>query len=241
MNTTSASRAERSVAAMPTRRVLVWDAPVRTFHWLMVVCFAGAWLTAESERWRLLHATFGYTMAGLVAFRLVWGLVGTKHARFASFVRAPAAVLRYLNGLLRGAPEHHAGHNPAGGLAIIALLGAAAVVVLSGWATYNDVARHWVEELHEGAAEALMALVVLHLAGVAVSSWLHRENLVAAMLTGRKPGTPADAVKRAWRGVAALMIAAVLAFWGAAWQAPSGGTLAGGERSVPSAHARPAR
>ena len=71
----------------PARRVLVWDAPVRVFHWLMVASFAGAWLSAESERWRLLHVTLGYTLAGLVVFRVLWGLVGTRHARFASFVR----------------------------------------------------------------------------------------------------------------------------------------------------------
>ena len=177
MNTTSASRAEE--------HVLVWDAPVRVFHWLMVLCFAGAWITAESERWRLLHATLGYTVAGLVAFRIVWGLVGTKHARFASFVRAPGAALRYLGSLVRGAPEHHVGHNPAGALAIVALLGVAAVVVASGWAAYNDVFKDVFEELHEGAAEALMALVLLHVVAVVVSGWLHRENLVRAMITGR--------------------------------------------------------
>ena len=233
MNTTSASRAEE--------HVLVWDAPVRVFHWLMVLCFAGAWISAESERWRLLHATLGYTVAGLVAFRIVWGLVGTKHARFASFVRAPGAALRYLGSLVRGAPEHHVGHNPAGALAIVALLGVAAVVVASGWAAYNDVFKDVFEELHEGAAEALMALVLLHVAAVIVSGWLHRENLVRAMFTGRKPGTPADAVKRAWRSVAVLMVAAVIGFWASQWQAAPNAVFAGGERSVPSAHARPAR
>jgi cytochrome b len=104
------------------RSVRVWDAPVRIFHWLMVLSFAGAWLTAESERWRLVHVTLGYTMAGLVVFRLVWGVVGTRHARFADFVRGPAAVGRYLRSLLQRRPEPHAGHNPAGGWAILALL-----------------------------------------------------------------------------------------------------------------------
>ena len=79
MNTTSASRAE-------PRAVLVWDAPLRVFHWLLALCFAGAWLTADSESWRLLHVTLGYTMAGLVAFRVLWGFVGPRHARFADFV-----------------------------------------------------------------------------------------------------------------------------------------------------------
>ena len=75
-------------------KVLVWDVPVRVFHWLLVLSFTGAYLTAESERWRLLHNTLGYTVDGLVAFRLVWGLVGTRHARFSNFVRGPQAMLR---------------------------------------------------------------------------------------------------------------------------------------------------
>ena len=85
MNATFASPAEPHAPQAGTRRVLVWDAPVRLFHWLTVLSFAGAYLTAESERWRLLHVTLGYTLAGLVVFRLLWGLVGTRHARFASF------------------------------------------------------------------------------------------------------------------------------------------------------------
>ena len=138
MNETFASRAEAAADAPASRKVLVWDAPVRVFHWLMVGSFFGAYLTAESERWRLLHVTLGYTMLGLVVFRIVWGLVGTRHARFASFVRGPAAVLRYLRSLLSGRPEHHVGHNPAGGLAILALLALTLAVAATGWAVFND-------------------------------------------------------------------------------------------------------
>ena len=215
MNETSASRAE-------ARRILVWDAPVRVFHWLMVLSFAGAWLTAESEHWRLLHVTLGYTMAGLVAFRLLWGLFGTRHARFASFVRGPAAAARYVGTLLRGRPEHHAGHNPAGALAIVALLALAAVVTAWGFATYRELGGDWLEELHEGAASVMLALVGLHVAGVVLGSLLHHENLVGAMISGRKPGRPEEGIASAWRSVAALMLAAVLGFWWLQWQdAPS--------------------
>jgi signal transduction histidine kinase len=97
MNTASASRAEAQPATAP---VLVWDAPVRLFHWLLLLTFAGAWLTSDGERWRMVHVTLGYTMAGLVAFRVLWGLFGTRHARFAAFVRGPAAVVAYLKSLL---------------------------------------------------------------------------------------------------------------------------------------------
>jgi cytochrome b len=225
MDTVSTSRADEAVAAKP--RVLVWDAPVRVFHWLMVLSFAGAYLSAESERWRLLHVTLGYTMAGLVIFRIMWGLVGTRHARFASFVRGPAAVARYLGSLLRGRPEHHAGHNPGGALAIVVLLLLALATTVSGWAAYDDVAGHWLEELHEGAANVMLVIVGIHIAAVVLSSWLHRENLVGAMISGRKPGLPQDGIRSAWRSVAVIMLAAVLGFWWLRWQDnPTGGELA---------------
>jgi len=134
MKTESASPAEpvpASALASP-RNVLVWDVPVRVFHWLMVLTFAGAYLTAESERWRLAHVTLGYTMGGLVAFRLVWGLIGSRHARFASFVKGPAAVVRYVRSMWGPRPEHHVGHNPAGALAIVLLLAMAVAVTASG-------------------------------------------------------------------------------------------------------------
>lgn len=198
--------------------VRVWDWPVRVFHWLMVVCFAGAWLSAESESWRLLHVTLGYTMAGLVAFRLVWGLVGTRPARFASFVRGPLAVVAYLKDLAAGRPRHTTGHNPAGALAIVGLLALTALTTAMGWATYNDLGGEWLEEGHEVAANALMALVGVHLLGVLLGSWAHRENLVRAMLTGRKRGQPAEAAERGWAWLGALLLAAVLGFWALQWR-----------------------
>lgn len=212
MSTTYESRADPRSGAR-ARRTLVWDAPVRVFHWLMVLTFAGAYLTAESERWRLVHVTLGYTMAGLVAFRLLWGLVGTRHARFANFVRGPRAVRRYLASIVRGRPEHHAGHNPAGAVAIVALLASAALLTFSGWATYGELGGHWLEETHEAIATVMLALIGVHVAGVAVSSFVHRENLVAAMVNGRKAVPPAQGIRGAWRTVAAVIVAAVLGFW----------------------------
>jgi cytochrome b len=222
MNVISASRAEATAGASSAAPVLVWDAPVRVVHWLMVLCFGGAWLTAESETWRLLHVTLGYTLGGLVAFRIVWGLVGTRHARFADFLHRPAAVVRYLRSLWGPHPEHHVGHNPAGALAIVALLLLALGVTASGWAIYNEVGGDWLEEAHEVAAKLMLAVVAVHVAGVAIASLLHRENLVRAMITGRKAGTPRDAIRSAWRSVAALVVAAALGFWWLQWQqAPS--------------------
>ena len=216
---------------------LVWDAPVRVFHWLMAASFAAAYLTAESERWRLLHVTLGYTMAGLVVFRLLWGVVGTRHARFASFVRGPAAVARYVKGLIQQQPEHTVGHNPLGALAIVALLGLTLAIAASGWAVYEGVGAEWFEDLHEGAANLMLAVVGAHVAGVLAASWLHRENLVRAMVTGRKAAPPESGIRSAWRSVAVLMLAAVLGFWWLQWQGAPVGGGGGSMFSAPGAHA----
>jgi cytochrome b len=193
----------------------------------MVIGFAVAYATAEGERWRLLHVTAGYTMAGLVAFRLLWGLVGTRYARFASFVRGPGAVVDDLKALLARRPQHFLGHNPAGALAIVTILGLTAVSALSGWTICNDLGPEMLEEVHEFAGNAMLLVVLVHMAGVALASWMHHENLVRAMVTGWKPGDPREGITRAWRGLAALMLVAVLGFWAVQWQqAPVAATLA---------------
>lgn len=206
----------------------VWDLPTRVFHALMIACFAGAWLTGDSERWRLAHLTFGLTMAGLVVFRLVWGVVGSEHARFADFVRGPRAVLAYLRSLVGAHPQQHVGHNPAGGWAVLGLLGLTALATATGWAAHEAWfgAGDALGELHEGLTQALLLLVGVHVAGVVVSSWLHHENLARAMVTGRKRLPAGARDVRAWGAVAAVLLAAVLGFWALQWQsAPVGGAL----------------
>ncbi|MGZ5130161.1 MAG: cytochrome b/b6 domain-containing protein [Caldimonas sp.] len=240
MSTTSASRAEspsmRAAAAPARTSILVWDAPVRVFHWLMVLSFAGAYLTAESERWRLAHVTLGYTMAGLVGFRILWGLAGTRYARFSSFVRGPAAVARYIRALMRGDPDHPPGHNPAGALAIVALLGLTLAVSATGWAVFNEIGGNRFEGAHEAVAGVMLGIVGVHVAGVLIASWLHRDNLVGAMITGRKPGRPEDGVRSAWRSVASLMLVAVLGFWWWQWHVAPSGSLADGPALSAKAH-----
>ncbi len=235
MNETSAFPAEPSHPKQADRGVLIWDLPVRVFHWLLVLNFAVAWLTAESEPWRLVHVISGYTVAALVAFRLLWGLVGTRHARFSSFVRGPRAVLEYLGNLVRGRHESHAGHNPAGALAIIALLALAVLTTASGWASYNETGGQWLEEVHEVLANTMLGLVLLHVAAVLVTSLLARDNLVKAMWTGRKPAASgSDAIGKPWRSIGILMLVAVLGFWASQWSDlanAGGGTLLSQGRS----------
>lgn len=239
MNDSFASHAEAGVRSSGTVRILVWDAPVRVFHWLMVVSFAGAWLTAESERWRLLHVTLGYTMVGLVGFRIVWGMVGTRYARFAEFVRSPAAAFRYLTGLVKGKPERHVGHNPAGAIAIVAMLLMTCAVGITGWAAYNGAAGEWVEELHEGAANAMLALVIVHVAAVLASSVLHRENLATAMVTGYKSGRVGEGIRKARWWIAVILVAAVAAWWAKSIGAPP--VASAGQAAGAASHAQPDR
>lgn len=229
MNTTSVSRDDAPAAGAARPRILVWDFPVRVFHWLMVASFAGAWLTAESERWRQVHVTLGYTIAGLVAFRVLWGLVGSRPARFASFVRGPVTAARYVGSILAGRAQHYTGHNPAGALAIVALLMLAVGVTASGWANFNEIGGHAMEEVHEAAATLMLVVIGVHLLGVAIGSWVHRENLVRSMVTGRKTGHPRDGARRPRHLVGIALLAAVLGFWALQWQAAPVNPIGGAE------------
>lgn len=233
LNPTGLAASGREAAATP-RTVKVWDVPTRVFHWLLALSFAGAYLTSESERYRDIHVMLGYTLAGLIGFRLVWGLVGTRYARFGSFLFAPARVVEYLKSLLTTSPRHYIGHNPAGAVAIFLLLALGLLTAISGFATYQEVGGEWLEELHEGVAATMLAVVGVHVAGVVVSSFLHRENLVRAMVTGDKQGAPGQGIPKARAAVGILLLAAVLGFWAAdraGWiPAPAGAAATQGEK-----------
>lgn len=166
--------------------VLVWDLPVRIGHWLMVTSVAGAWLTSESERLAALHMAFGYVLAAIIVFRLLWGFFGTRYARWVNFLPNGKRLSRYLASIARGRPEHYVGHNPLGALGVFGMLGMLAGSVVSGILASQDLGWHWIEEMHEVFAQGLLILATLHLIGVAVSSRLHKENLVKSMVTGLK-------------------------------------------------------
>ena len=187
------------------QKILVWDWPVRLGHWLMVGGFVLAWLTGDSETFRLVHVIAGATVVAVATFRLPWGFIGSRYARFVDFVRGPTAVKSYLGSLLRLDPEPHVGHNPAGGWAIMLLLALGILTGAVGWAIYNDIGGHLLEELHEGLAAAMLTVVVIHVAGVVSGSLLHGENLVRAMITGRKDGLAENAIASA-RPIAAILL-----------------------------------
>ncbi|MGI9142719.1 MAG: cytochrome b/b6 domain-containing protein [Fluviibacter sp.] len=192
-------------------RILVWDIPTRIFHWILVLCFVVAYLTSESERWQLWHVTAGYLFGVLLLFRLFWGVVGSRYARFSQFVRGPRQVLAYLSSLLTRNPEHFTGHNPAGALAIVGILGLGLLTVLTGWASFNDYGD-WIGELHEGIVNVLLFIIGIHVGGVLISSVLHRENLVRAMINGHKRGAAVEAIRYPQWVVGVLLLAGLITF-----------------------------
>ena len=195
------------------QRILVWDIPTRVFHWLLALSFAGAYLTAESERYRDIHVVLGYTLLGLIGFRLLWGFFGTRYAQFRSFLFSPGEIVAYLQSLFRGKPAHYVGHNPAGSMAIWLLLGLGILTGATGVMLFQDIGGEALEELHEFASNAMLAIVVIHIAGVVVSSVLHHENLVRAMITGFKSAKPEQGIRRSYLWLGVIMLAAVVAFW----------------------------
>ena len=166
--------------------IKVWDPFIRTFHWLLVSFFVVAWITADE--WDSIHEITGYAVAVLVGLRLVWGLIGTRHARFPDFVYRPSTVIRFVKDSIHLRAKRYLGHNPAGGAMVLALLLSLSVTAGTGVMTTMDSfwGVEWVEELHEGAANLMLGLVFLHVLGVILSSLQHRENLVRAMFTGLK-------------------------------------------------------
>lgn len=172
--------------ASASETVKVWDVLVRIFHWSLVALFATAFITGEHSE--TIHIRAGYGVLALVGVRILWGFVGTRHARFTDFVYRPATVLGYMRDAALFRARRYLGHNPAGGAMVLALLASLVVTGASGVTMTLDSfwGQKWIEEIHEAAAHATLILIGLHVAGVVFSSLSHGENLVRSMITGRK-------------------------------------------------------
>jgi cytochrome b len=206
---------------MSQNSIKVWDPLVRIFHWSLVIFFTIAFLTGDEDS--SLHIYAGYAVIGLVLFRILWGFVGTEHARFNDFIFGPSKVITYLKNMASSSPQHYIGHNPAGGYMVVLLLVTLLIVTFTGLKVYgteghgplatNNVVsvlstakadekesgesneageivgkageKYW-EEVHEVASYFMLALIALHILGVIISSKVHKENLVKAMITGKK-------------------------------------------------------
>lgn len=165
--------------------VPVWDPLVRILHWTLAASVLGAFLLEDA---RSVHRFLGCVALAVVGVRLVWGVMGSRYARFADFVPGPRTLLAFLGGMARGREKRHLGHNPAGGAMIVVLLSMVTLLGVTGWMMGLDRywGADWLEALHETAGNVLMALVALHVGGVLWTGMRHGENLVIAMMTGRK-------------------------------------------------------
>lgn len=223
--------------AKPARRRVV-DAPTRMFHWLFALSFAGAYLTADGERFRLLHVTLGYTMAGLLVFRVLYGLLGPRQAGLALLWRKCAGLWPWTQSLKAAvqadaspAVNWRQGQNLFMALAIIALLVLVLPLTLSGYATYNEwgdfLGGDWIEEVHEFFGNTVLAVVLGHIAAIVGLSVLRRKNLAAQMVSGRVDGPGPDLAKRNHGWLAAVLLCAVLAYWTWEWQQSPQGLISG--------------
>ena len=175
--------------------ILVWDIPTRVFHWLLVICFAGAWLTSESERLQMIHYAFGYSACALVLFRLFWGIMGTRYARFTQFLKGPAEMMKHAKGLLSGDQHSTPGHNPVGGIVMVGLMLLILLIGLTGYFSVKEFLGDLMGEAHEAIASLALAVVVVHVAAAIIMSLLQKENLVRSMVTGKKQGLPEEAIR----------------------------------------------
>ena len=210
---------------MKPTSIRVWDLPLRLFHWLLLICVAGALISVQIKAmdW---HGRFGLAVVGLLAFRLVWGLIGSTHARFWAFAPGPKTLSDYVRGRWHGL-----GHNPLGALSVFAILGVLAFQSITGLfaddviaytgplrrAVSGDTASQ-LTSWHMRMEYVIYGLIALHLAAIAVHELIKRERLVKPMITGRKQVEARDARHARGGGWVAFLLAVLIAA-GAVWVA----------------------
>ncbi len=182
--------------ALGMRQILVWDIPTRLFHGLLttgIVCaFAFAQFAGESSSLFPFHSMLGVVVGAILVFRIAWGMIGTRYARFTSFLFGPTNVIKYLKDALTGPGDRYVGHNPGSSYAIFLMLGLSLAVVTSGllMSGGNEAA----EEVHSLVAYALLGVIAVHVLGVILHTIRHRENIALSMLTGRKGGEAGEEI-----------------------------------------------
>lgn len=200
-------------------RIRVWDLPIRLFHWLLVILMVGAFISGQLGgdliEW---HGRAGLAIFGLVVFRLVWGFVGSTHARFANFIPRPSAIGAYVRGTWRGQ-----GHNPLGALSVLGLLGLLGLQAVTGLFATDDIAfrgplamvvsdgtSQWLSSLHRLNVTFLIALVVLHLAAILFYTLVKKENLILPMISGAKEEEEEGALPVEGGGLLPFLFALIL-------------------------------
>jgi cytochrome b len=184
-----------ATAAGAEPAIRVWDPIVRLFHWTIVLGYGiNMWVTEDGSD---AHEVIGYVVLAAIAIRLVWGFIGSRHARFADFIPGPSRLAGYLRQWAKRREPRYIGHNPLGAIMMLALIALMLSVGVTGWMMTLDAywGEEWLEELHETLANAIWPLAGLHVLGAVIESFRHRENLIASMITGRKrapEGTDVD-------------------------------------------------
>lgn len=201
---------------VPSRRTV--DAFTRTLHALLALSFAGAYITAESEIFRLVHVSLGYTMGGLFVARLLWGFMGPRYARWSAMWGKLRGLGDWLRGMRTGQSQWRQAQNLYMVWTVAMVLLAIAPVVFSGYVVYQEWTGEWMEDVHEFFGNFMLIAVSAHIAGVVLLSLGRRRNLAKPMLTGRVDGAGPDLIKSNHMFLAALLFAAVLAFWVEQWQ-----------------------
>ncbi|MBI3716202.1 MAG: cytochrome b/b6 domain-containing protein [Betaproteobacteria bacterium] len=215
--------------AVASREVKVWDIWLRAFHWLLVTLVVAQFTTGHlGGNWLEWHTRCGFTVLGLLVFRIVWGIVGSHHARFANFLRGPGAVIAYLKGLRSGEAPRTLGHNPMGALSVMVMLLSLLIQAMTGLFANDDIttegpyagsvskaASDFLTVVHKANAKVLIALAVLHLLAIGYYVFIKKENLVKAMLTGNKPydGEAPAVARPLWLAPVIAVVVGVAVYW----------------------------
>jgi len=201
---------------MSTISIRTWDLPTRLFHWTLAGLFVGAFAIGELADERsptfAIHMLLGLILMAAIAFRLVWGLIGSRHARFVDFLYSPAALLGYLKEAFARRDRPYAGHNPGSSWAIYGMVLLPTLLVTTG--ILSQPKNELFEDLHEVLGKVMLAAVIAHLAGLAFHTWRHRENIALSMITGKRAGPPEQAIPSS-HPVAAVVFVALVAGWAA--------------------------
>ena len=196
------------------KSVLIWDLPTRLFHWLLssgfIVAAVISLLLGDDSPLFPYHAIIGLIIALMVCLRVIWGVVGTRYARFGTFVFGPGAVMEYMKSTIVGGGARYIGHNPGSALAIFALL--ALVLALAVTGVMMGQGNEGVEDIHEILAWVAVGVVVVHVLGVALHTILHRENITASMIHGKKDAEPSEAIASS-KPVIAVIFLAIAGAW----------------------------
>jgi cytochrome b len=214
---------------MAEEKRLVWDLPLRLFHWLLVVSMIGSWITAElGFDWMQIHMYLGYGTIGMVVFRIIWGFIGPRHARFSSFLTGPSGIWRYAKGLAAGTMIQTAGHNPLGGISVIVMLVLVGFQATTGLFATDDIV--WtgpynpavsgatadrLTSLHHLNFNIILVAVALHILAIAFYFLVKKQNLTAAMFHGKKLVPEHEAITKS-EVVKALVVIAIsvgLVYW----------------------------